>query len=210
MKNKSLMCAATMSVALMSFNAQAGLIEIDGFDVGTEQTLVLTGTGATATDTNAVRTLSATLLASTNPVSSSVEVSFGSLTVTNGSGEDSVVRVSWAFDASALPVNSNNYEFLFKVIESDGNPTSLDFFYNSLAVASFSVPGNTLNQDLSFAVAASSLATSGTLELVINGTPGWDLQVDAIGLSYDVPEPATLGLFALGLLGVAAGARRRA
>ncbi|WP_028468531.1 hypothetical protein [Neptunomonas japonica] len=86
------------------FTAQAGLIEIDGFNVGLEQMITLSGTDTYAIGTNAVRTLSAELLASSDPMQSSVEVSFGFLTDTNGSAEDSEVRVSWDFDADLFVV----------------------------------------------------------------------------------------------------------
>lgn len=213
LRSKILMLAMTMSVAIMSFNAQAGFIAIDSFDTG-DQFISLNGTATSGTETVLERTLSAELLAFANPVQSSAEVSFGSLTVTNGSAEDSEVRVSWGFDASLLPVGSGNYQFLFNIVESDGNDTDLEFFYNGLSFADFAIPGNTINQNLSFGVSTSSLASSGVLELVINGDPGWDFQLDSIGLSFsdpvanNVPEPSTLALFALGLFGAAAARRR--
>lgn len=214
LKNLMLRFAASLFAALLSFNVQAGLIEIDGFNVGSEQMIILSGTDTYALDTNAVRTLSAELLAFSDPVQSSVEVSFGFLTVTNGSSEDSEVRVSWDFDADLLPAGSSNYEFLFKVIESDGNATDLEFFYDGLSFANFDIPGNTINQDVVFGISSSVFSNDGTLGLVINGDPGWDLQLDVIGLLYDgpiahsVPEPSTIALFALGLLGAGAARRR--
>ncbi|BBB30698.1 PEP-CTERM sorting domain-containing protein [Neptunomonas japonica] len=207
--------AGSLFAVLLSFSAQAGLIEIDGFNVGSEQMIALSGTDTYVVETNAVRTLSAELLAFSNPVQSSVEVSFGFLTISNGSAEDSEVRVSWGFDADLLPVGSSHYEFLIKVIESDGNATDLEFFYDGLSFANFDIPGNTLNQDVVFSISNSVLSHDGTLGLVINGDPGWDLQLDVIGLLYDspiahsVPEPSTIALFVLGLLGAGA-ARRRA
>lgn len=213
MRSKKRMFVMTMFTFLMSFNTQAGFISIDSFDTG-DQFIGLSSTVTSGTQSNAERNLSSDLLAFANPVQSSVEVSFGSLTVTNGSAEDSEVRVSWDFDAGLLPLGSTNYEFLFSVVESDGNDTDLEFFYNGLSFADFAIAGNTINQNLSFGVPTSSLASNGVLELVINGDPGWDFQLDSIGLSFsdpvanNVPEPSTVALFALGLVGVAAARRR--
>lgn len=68
---------------------------------------------------------------------------------------------------------------------------------------------------MNFGISSGVLDAGGVLELVVNGTPGWDLQLDAFGLAYNdpvvtpnpIPEPATLALVGLGLLG--AGALRR-
>lgn len=202
---------SALLTAFFAINAHAGQIIIDSFDDG-DQSISLSGT-----DTNAFRTLSTRLLASANPVSSTVEVSFGSLTVTNGSGEASEVTVSWDLAPNLVPAGAKDLSFLFTIVESDANATDLAFSFNGSSLASFAIPGNTVDEDVQFGISGGVLDAGGVLELVINGNPGWDLQLDAFGLAFTdpdvppnpIPEPATLALVGLGLLGAGALRRRR-
>ena len=199
--------------------AQAGNAIIDSFDLG-DQTIELDAANPTGSNTNSYRTLSSTLLSSSAPVSSSAAVSFGILDITNGGGEDSTVTVQWNVGALSIPTGATDIGFLFKILESDGNPTDVAFSLNGTQIFSSAIPGNTTNADVSFTLADPSLITSGgLLELVINGASGWDLSLDAFGVSWTdpvvpvtptpVPEPASMALIGLGALGLAAVRRRK-
>jgi len=204
--NKKFLIPALL--AAVGFNAQAGLVAIDDFDSGDQFITIDAAAGeTTANDSNTIRTITSTLLASTNPVQNSVEVSFGFLTVTNGSGENTLVNVAWDLDANLTPDGSSDYTLLYKVVESDGNPTNLVFRFEGDIIAQYSIAANTMNQEIEIDVSGFDLNAGGSLEMEITGESGWDLQVDAIGLRYtdpttppsSIPEPATTLLMSFGI-----------
>jgi hypothetical protein len=211
---KTLLSAAIACSALFGFAAQASTVSIDDFNSG-DQSITVGAVGTVVSDTNAIRTLTTQLLNTAPPTQSAVEVSYGGLHVTNGGGEDSQVTVSWTLPATRLPAGATNVGFLFTVLASDANATDIQFFLNGTSLSNFSIPGNTANQDLTFGIANGALDAGGTLKMVLNGAVGWDLDLDSIGLSYDlpagstVPEPASIALLGLGLAGVAATRRRK-
>lgn len=135
----------------------------------------------------------------------------GALEVANGSGRDSEVKISWTLAAGLiLDSTFGPASFLFDVIQSDGNPTSVQLLFNGSSVGSYSIPGNTANLPLSFAVSAATqnlMNGGGTLQLVVNGATGWDMTMDSFGVS--IPEPASIALVGLALLGAGVASRRR-
>ncbi|MDP3333146.1 MAG: PEP-CTERM sorting domain-containing protein [Methylococcaceae bacterium] len=212
---KNLAVITTLSLALLC-SAQAFAtpvyIAIDDFNSDDQFVSDTTVGDGLQSNTNAKRTLTNELLSGSGPIQSVAQVSFGILDISNGSGEDSEVSVAWNLDAGLLPVTAFPMSFLFEIVQSDGNQTSLDFFFNNDPLSSFSIAPNTNNQIVAFGLTPAQLAQinagAGSLLLKINGDTGWDLSVDAIGFSYDdgittsIPEPVTLALISLGLAGL--------
>jgi hypothetical protein len=193
--------------------ACAGVFVIDDFNSG-DQSLSTTTKNLTVSDTNSIRTLSTTLTTTLAPVQSSATVSNGYLDVTNGVGETSVVDLTWSLSTLSLPSDVSQVSFVFTVIASDGNPTSLTFTLDGVVIYTTTIPANTSYEDVTFNVDSSLLAAGGTLELSITGQAGWDLALDSIGISWSetsnsTPEPTSAALIGLGLAGLGATRRRK-
>lgn len=194
--------------------ASAGTLTLDDFSVDQGPVIFDGATGPLAIGGGVNRTLILTDRGGISPVNHTAQVVEGILDVSNGVGDDSTLEVRYDLPAIPLPPGSTNLRLTLRVVQSDGNPTSIVF--GGLSSGSYSIPGNTLNQDLSFALAGPNIGP-GVLTFTIDGAPGWDLALDSIGLSWDdappppdgeVPEPGTMALVGLGLAGVAMFRRR--
>lgn len=211
MKNALIACA--ISASLYAGHACAGTFVIDDFNSG-DQSITTSTKNVTVSDTNAIRTLSSTLTTTLPPVQSSATVSNGYLDITNGVGETSVVDLTWSLAALSIPTDISQVSFVFTVIASDGNPTSLTFTLDGVAIYTTTIPANTSDADVTFTVASSLLSSGGTLELSITGQAGWDLALDSIGISWSepsnsTPEPTSVALLGLGLAGLGATRGRK-
>lgn len=222
--------AAAMGAAFALGSAQAAVLIVDDFNTPAGSQVVIDGTG---NDGNAVSGASlattAGNLATTRTIThemltaganggnlSSVSVGngnvpTGALAMNNGSTVDSQASVSWTL--GALPPIAGPVSFFFRVIQSNvGVPAAnnvLSFSLNGGALATVSI-GNATNQDLFFtltAAQAASIQNGGTLMMTANGSADWDLSLDTFGLA--IPEPASLALVGLGLLGAGVASRRR-
>lgn len=164
------------------------------------------------------RTVTHELFAPANPNSSCIDscvrmgaATFpaGRLVMSNADTSDSEVTVTWTLLAGFVPLGSP-VSFFFDVINSDGNPINTDIYINNVFVAGFVIPGNTLNSTRTFGLTLAQQTTlnaGGSLQLRVNGTEGWDMTLDTVGFS--IPEPTTLALVGLALLGAGVAARRR-
>jgi len=205
---------ASAALLAMAGLAQAGSVVIDDFSADQGPLNDTSADGVAVTSTLGNRTISTNMLSGTAPIQNSVEVTAGVLDITNGTGDDSEVIVSWLIAAGLVPAGSVNVNFSALIVGSDANPTGVEFLLGSTSLLSSAIPGNTANQTISFSIDPALIAAGGTLTMKLNGAPGWDLTMDSFGITFDtpttptVPEPATLGLLGLAMLG-AAGARRR-
>lgn len=206
MNTKKMLALAVLAPGLF-FNASvhASIIVIDDFSVGQHSAKDSKMDGLAVSTTNAARTLSHNLLSLDLPAQSEAKVSYGNLDITNGTGENSKVAVSWLLKTELLS-GASNAAFDFTALRTDGNPTNLKFLLNNAELVEFGIPANT-NKSASFALTSDQLLAingGGTLALEISGASGWDLGMDAISFSTDnqaasVPEPTLMGLVGISL-----------
>ena len=215
MHNLKVLFAAGLTALATMASAAPVLIVIDDFsaDQGPVSDLT-TGDGPVVDVLPGVRTISTNMLSSAVPVGNTVQVVAGILDITNGTGDDSEVILSWDIAAGLIPFGATNVNFTALIIESDGNPTDVEFLLGSTTLLANAIPGNTADEVINFSIDAALIAAGGTLTMKLNGAAGWDLSMDALGISYapgnpTVPEPASLLLAGLGLMGAGVARRRR-
>jgi hypothetical protein len=204
--------AALAAVACVSA-ANATLITIDDFN-GTQGPLTDSTASAAATappdavcdNIVGVRTLCTSLIANPLNRANVTDVSGGFLNIDNGNGSDTQATLRWNL-ASGFVAPTATGAFKFLVVQSDGNPTDLEFRFNGAIIHTAQILGNTVNAPVTFNANIASLAAGGVLELRVNGAAGWDLTLDSFGLDVTnaavVPVPAIPLLLGVGLVGLA-------
>lgn len=135
---------------------------------------------------------------------------------TNSNPNNTTGRVQWTI-GDFNPIGPGPYEVLFNLsLIALGNNTSgvtLNFSFDGSTDwnRTFNLTSaNAQTGDVPFSltgIEASSLASGGVLTLDITGGPAWNIGIDAF--SIEVPEPSSLALVGLALLGAGAAARRR-
>jgi hypothetical protein len=194
--------AALAAIALPA-SAQSTLI--DDFNSGDQHIIFGSGNavGTHDSDSNAWRTLSATLTQATSPVNSEAQVDSGVLDITNSSRASMETLVQWNLSAGQVPAGLGPSSFTMQVIHADDSPMTIDLLWNGSVIGSYNQNGAVNNQTFSIPLGNTNLSSGGLLGLRINGARGYDLTLDYVSITPTVPEPASLGLMQAGL---AAGA----
>jgi len=230
MRLSPLLAALGATFALGS--AQAVVVTIDNFNSPFSRAFS-TGTGNTASATTAVtgglatgRTITNTITtaAVANPTGTLSSIAVGpspnffanALNVANANGIQSTNTIEWTLDpvaTAAALATSAPVSLFFDVIASDnGFPASntiLQFTLNGNPLQTFGIP-NSGPAQYSFLLSMANraaLSAGGALRVSITGAPGYDFSLDTFGL--DLPEPTSVALVGLALLGAGVASRRR-
>ena len=129
------------------------------------------------------------------------------LNMDNGSGVDSQVVVTWMLNSINTFGLASTLSLDTHAVDAGGTTVSAYLGTDLLGTSTATAAGSTLNWSLT-ATQASSLLTGGKqLKLTFDGGNNWDFSGDDLRMT--VPEPATLALVGLALLGAGVVSRRR-
>jgi hypothetical protein len=224
--------AAAAALAAMAGASQAVVLVVDDFNsppafqqvfdpqggdlVAATGPTIATSPGNVATDRTMTHLMIVPAGANPNGVFSSMfvgtnSIPAGALAMNNGSTVDSTATVSWTL--SPIPALAGPVSLFFRVVQSNqgagGELNVMDFALNGNPLALVSV-GNAANLDVYFPLnqtQTDALKLGGNLTMTVNGGEDWDLSLDSFGLS--IPEPASLALAGLALIGAGVASRRR-
>lgn len=221
MMKSVLLAASALTFALAAAPAHATIVPFDDFSVnqGPVTDTSVNGSRAQTAFLDIIagpdlfrRRLTADLLARIPPGGSTTRVAAGVLDIIHGAGEKGENRVIYRDGAYingllAPQAPISNLAFYLRVVQSDANPATLDILLNGVNIGGSVIPPNSINFNMIVPISPSTNFAVGDLEFVFNGEPGYDLSFDTFGFLVNVPTPAGVALFGLGLL--ALGLRRR-
>ncbi len=222
--------SAALAAAFAVTSAQAVILLVDDFGAPSVGITVAdnSGTGASATTLtpsafSSSRTVTHTLITgaaigsndgslSSAKIGGPFNFPAGQLNMANANQVDSNVTIEWTLNAMLV---SSPAAFFFDVVQNNvGTPAApgnkVEAFLDNVSLGSFYKNTNT-GGFVSFALSAGdifNLSSSGTLFRVeFTGDEGWDMSIDTFGLT--VPEPTSLALVGLALVGAGVASRRR-
>ena len=214
--------ASALSLVIDDFNQPAGQVTASDSAVGGGYAALFSHvlTGQIAVKRLVEENLLANSLALANPTVVTVGGgSNGFFNTSHDTGADSDVRITWTIAAFAPGAGTAALEFnvLFSNVGTPGTPLDLAFEFrdagNVLQWTKNGQIGSVAATSVSYgllASEASSMVAGGQLQLVLSGTPGYDLVFDQFNfVTTAVPEPGTPLLWAAGLAGMGVLCRAR-
>lgn len=226
MKNL-LLGASVLLLASATAHAQTTVL-IDDFN--TDQAPVsdtTTGNGpeesgpvSVVVDGNTIdRTISIDLLDFLDPPEAEIEIAGGVLDLNLGVGDDAEGRLLYNIDSLSDDFDDlgtlTDLALVVEVVAADGTFKTIEAILNGTSLGEFALPDLVevgSPQTLSFDIDPTS-DIGGDLEFVLNGEPGYDIAFNFFAFATtaeQVPAPAALALFGMGLVGLGLARRRRA
>ena len=152
----------------------------------------------------------------TDCVTGSVGGVTGRLRVSAGNSNNGTGTVVWTLPSFTLPPPASLFfDVVFSAQGVPIAPNTVTFNFDGVGTNDFTLTNNTAlinvsNTGLGFALTntqAGFLAGGGTLSMVLTGNAGWNLTLDQF--SINVPEPTSIALVGLALVGLGVASSRR-
>jgi hypothetical protein len=219
--------AAALATVFAMGSANAVFLSVDDFNTPDAVVFDELFGGGGVTVVNGPRTIYHEFLSDTGPLNENFDGDFssvrvgdfsfpaGRLQVINGDGITSLTAVEWTLAPGFVPA-AGPVAFVFNIVGSDGVPVNFNFSLDGGATSTFITsfssvinigdPSWQLVVPLTAAQQA-ALTVGDDFALILDGSPGFDISIDSFG--FEIPEPTSLALAGLALLGAGAVSRRR-
>ena len=231
--NRFTALAAAAATTLAMSSAQALVVVVDDFSQPIPGVVIADNTGAgvsvvtaNPSPTTTSRTVTHTLLTagsfgangsgnlSSAGTGALPNFAANQLNMSNGNGVDSHVMAEWSVKAVVGAGVGVPSAFGFSVVGNDlgtiggvASPNTVEAFLNGVSLGTQNLSLGNMSFALS-AAQAGLLTAASTFKLTFNGADAWDAAIDNLALT--IPEPTTLALVGLTLLGLGAARRRKA